>query len=128
MKNEIRQWIDYAEENFISAKCLLGNDLYNPCLQNVQQCIEKALKALLIEKSIKLKRTHSIVELKNIMAKNKIEIEITEDDCEFLDSIYIPSKYPLSSVLPHFEPDVQICNKGISIASQVFDLVKNLLK
>ena len=128
MKDETSQWIRYAEENLLSAKCLLANNLYNPCLQNVQQCIEKSLKSVLIENSIRLKKTHSIFELKNILSDNGIEIEISDDDCEFLDSIYIPSKYPVSSVLPHFEPDAHICNKGISIASQVFDLVKNIVK
>ena len=69
MKDETRLWLEYAKENFESAKVLLQNELYNPSLQNVQQCVEKALKAFLIEKSYKLKRTHSIAELKNILKK-----------------------------------------------------------
>jgi HEPN domain-containing protein len=94
MKDETRLWLDYAKENFASAKVLLKSDLYNPCLQNIQQSIEKALKAILVENSYKLKRTHSITELKNILEKNEIDIDLSDEECEFLDSIYLPSKVP----------------------------------
>lgn len=128
MKDETTIWSDYAKENFQSAKILLASGLFNPCLQNVQQCVEKALKALLVENSIKLKKTHSIAELKNILHINRIDVEISEEDCEFLDSIYLPSKYPITSVLPYFKPDLEICNNGISIAESVLKFVQNVLK
>jgi len=34
----------------------LDSSLYNPCLQNVQQAVEKLLKALIVESSLKLKK------------------------------------------------------------------------
>ena len=108
---------------------LLQNELYNPSLQNVQQCVEKALKAFLIEKSYKLKRTHSIAELKNILKKDGAKLDITDDDCDFLDSIYLPSKYPLiSSVLPNYEPNNDLCNKGIFIAKSVLLAIQRIIK
>ena len=128
MKDETKIWLDYSNENLESANILLESELFNPCLQNVHQCVEKALKALLIENSIKQKKTHSILELKKILLNNGLQIEITDDDCDFLDSIYLPSKYPLSSVLPHYEPDFSICNKGISIAKKVFNFIDKILK
>ncbi len=128
MNDETKVWIEYAEENFKSAKVLLNSKLFNPCLQNIQQSIEKSLKAVLIEKSIGLKKTHSIIELKQIIEENKLFIvQITDDDCDFLDSIYLPSKYPLMSVLPDFEPNEDICNKGILLAEQVLEQVKKKL-
>ena len=66
--------------------------------------------------------------MKNILQINRIDIEISEEDCEFLDSIYMPSKYPITSVLPYFKPDLEICNKGISIAESVLNFVQNVLK
>jgi len=128
MKDETKIWLDYAKENFQSAKILLASELFNPCLQNVQQCVEKALKSLLIESSIKLKKIHSIAKLKNLLHSRKIDVEISDEDCEFLDSIYLPSKYPITSVLPYFEPDLEICNKGISIAESILKFVQNILK
>lgn len=113
MKDETRIWLEYSKENLKSAKILLESELYNPCLQNIQQSVEKALKAVLIEKSIKMKKTHSITELINILQKNKITIEINEDEVDFLDSIYLPSKYPIESVLPFYEPNNELCQKGV---------------
>ncbi len=53
MKDETSRWLLYAKENLESAKLLNENHLYNPSLQNMQQCIEKSLKAILIENNYK---------------------------------------------------------------------------
>lgn len=50
MQEETKIWIRYAEENLEAAEVLLKSELYNPCLHNIQQSIEKALKSLFIEK------------------------------------------------------------------------------
>ena len=50
MRDESSVWYNYAEENLQSARLLLENVLFNPCLQNVQQAVEKILKAALVEK------------------------------------------------------------------------------
>jgi HEPN domain-containing protein len=90
--------------------------------------VEKALKALLIEHSIKFYKTHSISELKNILEKNDIIADISDDECELLDSIYLPSKYPVLIVLPDFVPDRNICLNGIKLASRVRQSINSLLK
>lgn len=48
MKDETQMWLRYSAEHLDSANILLESKLYNPCLQNVQQAVEKALKAILI--------------------------------------------------------------------------------
>jgi len=121
MKNETETWLAYSRENLASAKVLLESDLFNPCLYNVQQCLEKALKSILVEKALGLKRTHSIMELKNTLNNYDIEIDISDEECDLLDSIYLPSKYPISSVLPNYEPNHELCSKSISIAKRVLE-------
>ena len=128
MKNETRLWVDFSIENLKSARILLKSELYNPSLQNIQQSIEKALKAVLIEKALKFKKTHSITELNYILLQKGIDVEITVEDCEFIDSIYLPSKYPISQVLPDYEPTGEICQKGIEIAESVLKSVQDILK
>ena len=124
MKDETRQWIEYARENLKSARLLLEQGLYNPCLQNAQQAIEKMLKAVLIERSAIIKKTHSINELVSLLKKAGVVIDISEDECDLIDSIYLPSKYPVGAILPDFEPDDAICRQCLGIAErvQVFDL------
>ena len=124
MKNDTLLWLKYADENLKSSKILAESGLFNPSLQNVQQAVEKALKALITENSIHLIKTNSIGELKNVLFNQKIDCGLSNEDCEFLDSVYLPTKYPVSSVLPYFEPDWEICNSGIEIAERIFYNVK----
>ena len=56
------------------------------------------------------------------------DISISEDDCDFLDSIYLPSKYPLGNVLPFYKPALKICNNAIEIAENTFKFVSDMLK
>jgi HEPN domain-containing protein len=128
MQDETKLWLNYSEENLDAAEVLLESNLYNPCLQNIQQTIEKALKAVFIEKLIPFKKTHNILELKKILGKNNITINLTEDECDFLDSIYLPTKYPLGSALPLFNPSRETCESSILLAEKVLSEVKNLLR
>lgn len=127
MQEETKIWLKYSEENLEAAKVLLKSELHNPCLHNIQQAIEKALKSLFIEKEIPFKKTHSILELKTILEKNGVTIELTEEECDFLDSIYLPTKYPIGSALPFFYPDNSICMSSISLAESVIREVKHLV-
>lgn len=127
MKDETKKWLEYADENLRSARLLLDSELFNPCLQNVQQAVEKMLKALLVESAKKIKKTHSINELVSILAENGLNVDITEDECDLLDSIYLPSKYPLGGILPDFEPDVQTCRQCIAVADRIRDSVASLM-
>jgi len=128
MQEETKNWLTYSEDNLEAAKVLLESELYNPCLHNIQQSIEKALKSLFIEKVIPFKKTHNIMELKTILQKNSISIELTDDECDFLDSIYLPTKYPIGSALPLFYPDKSICKNSISLAERVIKEVRDLVR
>lgn len=128
MQDETNRWLAYSEENYKAAKILLESSLFNPCLHNVQQDIEKAIKTLLIEKKIPSKKTHNILELKTILEKYGVIIELTEDECDFIDSIYLPTKYPINSALPIFYPDEDICKNSILLAEKVINNVKVLIK
>jgi HEPN domain-containing protein len=128
MHEETKKWLTYSNENLEAAIVLLESELYNPCLHNVQQSIEKAIKSLIIEKEIPFKKTHNIMELNSILLKNNISIELTEDECDFLDSIYLPTKYPIGSALPFFYPDRDICKNTIGLAKRILEEVKNLIK
>ena len=127
MKDETKLWLDYAKENLLSAQILLESSLYNTVLQNTQQSIEKDLKALFVEKGIKLQKTHSISSLVETLKQNNIIIDISEDDMDLIDSIYLSSKYPFGSVLPDFEPDNSICETCINIARNIKEDVKTYL-
>ena len=119
MKDETKLWLDYADENYKSAQILLESHLYNSTLQNIQQSIEKDLKALFIEHGIKQKKTHNISILAEILKQNNMPIDIDDNEIDLIDSIYLSSKYPIGSALPDFYPDVNICSNCLKIAYRV---------
>ncbi len=127
MKEQTKTWLKYADENLQSAKVLLESKLFNPCLQNVQQAVEKMLKAVLVERGINIRKTHSINELVTILAENDLRVVIERDERDLIDSIYLPSKYPVGSALPDFEPDVQTCRQGVAIADRLRESIQALL-
>ncbi len=112
MKNETKTWLDYAAENIESARVLLDSNLFNSCLQNVQQCVEKLLKAVLVELSAKPIKTHSISRLKQALADKGLEAHITDDECDLLDTIFCPLNillavlFPIMSRMPIFAKSV----------------------
>jgi HEPN domain-containing protein len=123
MKGETAIWVKYAEENLKSARLLLEAGYLNTCLQNIQQSIEKYIKALIVEKSGTLKKTHSVNDLKLILNDLNIVFILSDEEIELIDSIYLPSKYPLGNVLPDGFPDPDICLRCIVISESVRDIV-----
>ena len=119
MKDETRLWLEYADENLEVAALALSNHHMNACLYNAQQSVEKYLKALIIEYALPFKKTHAIYELWQDLSNNGVQTAITEEDCDLLDSVYMPSRYPLFSVLPDAMPDRVICEKCLDIAGNV---------
>jgi len=76
MKNETKAWLDYAAENLESARILLDSNLFNSCLQNIQQCVEKLLKADFVELSAKLIKTHSISRLAQVLVDKGVVAQV----------------------------------------------------
>jgi len=127
MRDETKNWLKYANENLHSATVLLESELFNPCQQNIQQSIEKYIKACTLEKKQKIRKTHSINELNKMLENTGARIGLTDEECELLDAVYLPSKYPLGGVLPDFEPDSDLCNRCLQIAQVVKKKVRELL-
>lgn len=115
---EAISWLAYAESNLSAARLLLEAGYFNPCLQEAQQATEKALKTIVMLATLPLKKTHSIRELKAILEEAGQDLDISIDDCLLIDSIYLPSKYPLGNALPDSAPDADVCANCIAIAEK----------
>lgn len=127
MNDDTIRWLAYADENFASAQLTLDSALYNTSLQNTQQAIEKWLKALLLFKGKPIKKTHQMVDVMYDIRLALIDIYINENDVAFIDSIYLPSKYPFDSAFASFEPTDEMCQKAINIAANVHQQVMNII-
>ena len=128
MSDEAVIWLQYAQENLQVAEMTLATGLLNPCLQNAQQAVEKALKAIRLRRGLSLRRTHSIRDLNRDLACDGFETGLSEEDCELFDSIYVVSKYPLDSVLPDSPPDMSICHRCVEMAKQIVLTAENAVR
>ncbi len=119
MKDEARTWLAYADENQDVAALAFEHGHLNSCLQNAQQAVEKYLKAVVIEKGLEFRRTHSIRELAGLLSDQGITVNISHDEIDLMDTIYLPSKYPVYSALPNALPNPEICADALKIAKNV---------
>jgi len=111
--------MSYADENLEMCELALEHGHLNACLQNAQQAAEKYLKAVIVERGLKLRRTHSIRELVGILADQEIAMDISQEEMDLLDAIYMPSKYPDYSALPDAGADEGMCREASGIARKV---------
>jgi HEPN domain-containing protein len=83
----------------------MANGHGNACVQNAQQCVEKALKAVIIEQGVMPEKTHRTSALLPwIRTHTTVEVSLTADEVDRVDTVYIPSKYPISDALPNGPP------------------------
>lgn len=128
MRDETSLWMQYADENLDVAELALNNDHLNASLHNAQQAVEKYLKALIIEHELPFKKTHAIYALWQELADHGVQTVLSEEDCDLFDAVYMPSRYPLFSVLPDAMPDRETCEKCIKISRNVKDNVQLILR
>jgi len=127
MRNETRFWLQYADENLDVAELALANDHLNACLHNAQQAVEKYLKTLVIEYELPFKKTHAIYALWQVLTDYGLQTALSEEECDLFDAVYMPSRYPLFSILPDEMPDRETCVKCIMISKNVKESVQFIL-
>jgi uncharacterized protein len=119
-------WIGDVEEEFDSAKILFEHKKYRSACYHSQQCVEKGLKTLIIEKGKNPPRIHDIVELLNRVNELKFKLDMTIDDAVFLNSVY-KGRYPLEDgLLPHGEPSKEDAERAVNAAERTINQLKRL--
>lgn len=106
----------------------LDGGYYHACLQNAQQAVEKYLKAGLLYQLGTFPRTHSVNMLSARLGDTGASVNLSEEECELLDTIYVPSKYPVGDALPEFCPNQEIGLQCVAIGERVRQSIRALLK
>lgn len=128
MRAATAAWVREAQDELESAAILLEHGkLRGACLHS-QQCAEKALKAMLLEKAKRPPRTHDVVELRNAVAAEGWAVGLETDDAVFLSSVY-RGRYPTEAgLLPHGEPSEADARRALGAARAVLEGAKALLE
>ncbi|MBI5235520.1 MAG: HEPN domain-containing protein [Deltaproteobacteria bacterium] len=128
MRKAVEGWIKDAEDDLASALVLLEHGRYKAACYHSQQCVEKGLKAVVLEKGGKPAKVHDIVELLNAAKGIGCRIELSMDDAIFLNSVY-KGRYPAEDgLLPHGEPLKADASKAVKAAKKLLKEVGSVLK
>ncbi len=90
MRKEIENWLARAEKDLATSIYLLKGKKYEAAAFFCQQCVEKALKAVLIHQTKKIVKTHDLV----FLARAIHLPQDLEEGCKELTMIYISTRYP----------------------------------
>lgn len=118
MRKPTKTWMAQARDEFETADILLSNEKYQAVCYHSQQCVEKTLKALVLEKAADVPRSHDIIELRARVLALGWKISLETDEAVFLNSVY-RGRYPTEEgLLPYGEPtqgDAQRAHTGARV-------------
>jgi len=92
MKKITQKWLEFAKKDVENAKILFDGRSYEGSIWHCHQALEKTLKAIIVEKNIRLRKTHDLVDL-----SEDAQIRLPKNIPEFIDDLnpyYNPIRYP----------------------------------
>ncbi len=90
MREETKRWMDKVKDDLRKAKDNFKIKNYDLSSFLCQQTVEKALKAVLIERTKNFPKIHDLVRLGKLVV---LDEELLKD-CEKLSPVYIETRYP----------------------------------
>ena len=107
----VKSWCDFAKDDLITAKYLLG--LHPLKLEIIcyhcQQSAEKILKGFLIDKNIDPPKTHDLRLLRRMCGKIAEGFDEIEESCVHLTAYGVQPRYPMEIEIS--ESDMRQANK-----------------
>ena len=122
MKASTKQWLEFAQTDLRSCENNLSDEFVtNVVAFHAQQSVEKAFKALIEEKGIRMSRIHNLTRL-HALTELFLISPIDETELEMLDNVYTNSRYPgeiglLATGKPTMNESKELYNIALNIYS-----------
>jgi HEPN domain-containing protein len=111
-------WLIFARDDLETLDALEQKHIPRVTCFHSQQLAEKTLKALLFDAGIPVPRTHDLIVLAGVL---KLDLPVTQDDLQFLSSVYIETRYPPDlGLLPGGEPTREDAARATQIARALY--------
>ena len=127
--SEAERWLTFAREDLRMADLALRDGIYNQVCFHSQQCVEKALKALVADsRKSAPPRTHGITDLIEMLPSDwlgDLKNALTK-----LDDYYIPTRYPdaLPGTLPEGLPEQSDAENAVGLARNLLEKAEQIAK
>jgi HEPN domain-containing protein len=119
MRDAVKDWLKQAREELDMATYLLQGKYFKGACFHSQQSIEKAIKAMLLNKGWELEKTHSLERLMSIGEQHNVQIDLSDEDVVYIDNIY-RSRYPAEAgLLPLGEPSKTDAERAVDMATRI---------
>ncbi|GIV14699.1 MAG: DNA-binding protein [Armatimonadota bacterium] len=130
MSAPAEQWLSFARDDLRMAELAMTEGIYHQVCFHSQQCVEKAIKALLSLQGQPVPRTHRLIDLLQVVAFRPNPLEHLAADIKLLDRYYIPTRYPdaLPGTLPEGLPNVSDAQEAMNIARSSLEKVTLFLQ
>lgn len=124
MKASTRQWLEFAQTDLRSCENNLSDEFVtNVVAFHAQQAVEKAFKALIEEKDIRMSRIHNLTRLYALTEPFLIS-PIDETELEKLDNVYTSSRYPGEiGLLSTGKPTMNESKELYYISRRIYDIL-----
>ena len=120
-----RNWLERVElELLLSRGALTPQTAWGACF-HAQQAAEKALKGLLIFSGRPLERTHSVIELARMCAREDAEFLECSADAQVLNSYYIDTRYAEGNEHTFREYELSEGQQAVERAQRIVSLVRS---
>jgi len=128
-RREAEEWWREALKDLEVAEKLLRYGHYNHVAFLSHQAVEKALKALIIEKLRVLPpKIHNLLELGRVLSEEGIDISEIVDDLKDLNPHYLTSRYPdAANGMPSEVYSERIARQCLLMARKVVSWIERLL-
>ncbi|MFH1876359.1 MAG: HEPN domain-containing protein [Candidatus Omnitrophota bacterium] len=122
-------WLQFAEEDLLSAEALLEKKIHNQVCFHSQQSVEKILKAFLKSQKILPPKIHSLLELLEMCKEKNNKFCTLQKGCAYLSRFYLSVRYPdaLAGVLPEGLPSFEEAKRSLAFAEEIIAFVKKIL-
>ena len=119
----VEEWVEKADEDLEFALLNLqeGKPFIAQICFHFQQAAEKYLKAYIVAKDLEFRKTHDLTMLLNICISKNSAFETLNEDCEYLNTFYVESRYPV-----HWPTDFS--REEAERASQAAQRIRSLVK
>jgi len=129
MDETVERWLAFAYEDLRVAELALKEDIFNQTCFHAQQCVEKALKGVLLHHHNRTPpHLHAIAELLRLLPTGWFA-EVRADLIETMDNYYIPTRYPdaLPGTLPEGLPGKPEAEEAVSLARIVIEEARRIV-
>lgn len=122
-------WLFFADSDLALAQAALEKSIYHLACFHAQQAVEKFLKACLVKQQARVRKTHSLVELYELVVPFTPDLRDSRSMLEKLDQYYVPTRYPdaLPGSLPEGLPNEDDAKRAIEDAEALSHLLRPLL-